>query len=50
MNNLTKIFILLSLALLIALFYTFFFITIERQAEVYKAQDTLIVLHKLEHR
>ena len=46
----TKVFALTSLVLFVALLYTFFFITPDRQAKVYNSHDTMIALHKLENR
>ena len=46
----TKVFALTSLALFIALLYTLFFITPDRQARVYNSHDTMIALHQLENR
>lgn len=46
----TKVFALTSLVLFVALLYTLFFITPDRQARVYNSHDTMIALHKLENR
>ena len=46
----TKVFALTSLALFIALLYTLFFISPDRQARIYDSHDTMIALHKLENR
>lgn len=45
----TKVFVLTSLALFVALLYTLFFITPDKQARVYNSHDTMIALHKLDN-